>query len=110
MQALVRGDNIGVSFDGTAAVSGGAAINALGVSVHGSNRQGVWIQNHSSTDNLWIHVNQSATSAPTITSSSHFDVAKPGEGVWLGLGGGVQIWVKSSHASNTVTFTATEVV
>lgn len=107
MQILLRFDNLGTSFDGTAAVSGGAAINALGVGVSGANRQGMLIQNHSATDNIWYKLNQSTV--PTVSSTSHHGVVEPGKQVFIAAGRACNVWVQSSSAANTATFTAVEV-
>lgn len=108
MYITQRFDNIGARNDGTAAISGGAAVTAV-VAPQNANRQAVLICNHSLTDPIWFKLTGSGvTTPPTISASSKDGIIPLNDFLPISAGPGVKIWLISSHAGNTAAFTAVE--
>ena len=106
---ILRFDNLGTRNDGTAAVSGGTPVRALGSTTGNPHRQAVNIKNHSTTDGIRVYLSQSDT-APTISASA-FDVRVPAnENRTISCGGGIRAWLISESASNTCAFSALELL
>jgi hypothetical protein len=106
---ILRFDNLGSRNDGTAAVSGGTPIRALGSTTGNPHRQAINIRNHSSTDGIRVYLTQSDT-APTISSTSNDVRIPPNDSRTISAAGGIRCWLLSDSASNTCAFTALELL
>jgi hypothetical protein len=111
MDATIRFLNLFTRHSGTAAVSGGTAVNVLGDGVVGCPyRQGINIKNQSTTDGIWVYMKEGDINTPPTISATENDILiPPNENRTIQGGGAIQCWVISNNAGATCAFTAVEV-
>lgn len=108
MEIIEHFQNLGTSYDGTAAVSGGTALDCLNAAAPVASRRAVQIANHSGSVAIWVKFTARGAATPTISATSHHARIPPGEHLTVGAGANIQIWVISSDGATTAAFTAVE--
>lgn len=105
------GNMANANLAGTAAVSGGTAVKALGSATPTAARLGVYVQNNSALYSIW-GFQQVAGSAPTINQATKFFRILPDDAFILYADGTgpIDIWLISSDAASTCPFVAWEMI
>lgn len=97
---IQRFDSLGTQTSFTTNAVSGAVVNTLGTTAPNQNRIGVSIYNPSASDPMSLRICQtSVTNTTTIAALPIFAIVAPGTEKFISIGGGLNIWARSTTAN-----------